>query len=323
MGVFNQPQYIKPLLTELHKKNRLWYIIKQINISDPTRLMYFDHSNTVHTDEAWFYLDLVKNTLKLLPNHPVPLPNTTQHKSHIPKLMITVAVSEPTDSFDGKIGILPHGAFIPAPRNSKNRPAGTLEFKAVNLTSEEFQGCQMRMNKDITQTGILDMIMRTKDPQTFTTIQLDNAPAHTGHNTINTLNQYCAENGLEIEYVPQPAQSPDFNVNDLGLFNSLKKRVNHLKAGNDKSLSSLYEAIHKVYDDYPSETISIIFGHLYANYNACLQSDGDNKYKSPHENVRQRFAAGESLNTCCLSFEEYTHRKAELEEWFAVHNAKG
>ena len=70
------------------------------------------------------------------------------------------------------------------------------------------------MNEDITQTGILDMIMRTKDPQTFTTIQLDNAPAHTGHNTINTLNKYCAENGLEIEeYTYKKAELKEWFAN--------------------------------------------------------------------------------------------------------------
>ena len=278
------------------------------------------HTNTVHIDEAWFYVDLIKKTIKLLPDYPTPEPATTAHKSHIPKLMITAAFSEPSSKFDGKVGILPHGAFIPAKRSSKNRCAGTLEFKSVNLTVEEFNDSELRVDPDIEKTGILDMIMRRKDPQTFTTIQLDNAPAHKGYSNIDTLNRYCQENSLEIEYIPQPAQSPDFNVNDLGLFNSLKKKVHHLKAGTDKSLMALYSAIQKVYEDYPKDTISVIFGHLYANYNACLSANGGNDYKAPHAGVRKRFADGEPLNTCCLSLEEYHQMKAALVEWFAANN---
>jgi hypothetical protein len=132
---------------------------------------------------------------------------------------------------------------------------------------------------------------------------------------------------MRNRYIPQPSRpNPQILMSMILAFSMpwRKEWTIWRRVGNEKSLSSQYENIHEVYDEYPSDTISTIFDHLYANYyNACLQSDGDNKYKSPHENVRQRFAAGESLNTCCLSFEEYTHRKAQLEEWFAIHEARG
>jgi hypothetical protein len=51
--------------------------------------------------------------------------------------MVTTAISEPTDTFDGKIGILFHGDVIPVQRNSARRPRGTLEIHSKNVDCDE------------------------------------------------------------------------------------------------------------------------------------------------------------------------------------------
>lgn len=195
-----------------------------------------------------------------------------------------------------------------------------MEIIPKNLDTDEFYESQTKVSDDDT-TGILDSILEVKKPESFTSIQMDNAPAHKGHNVLITLNEHCEANHFEIGYTTQPPQSPDFNICDLSIFNSLQMRVNHLKDPNDKSLIRLWEATKQCFDDYPKETIFICFGHLYANYNECLKHDGDNRYKSPHAHVRQKYFSGQPLNFCHLSYAEYENLKTRVNNYFNPANA--
>jgi hypothetical protein len=121
-------------------------------------LVYKRHHNIVSIDEKWFYVDPPKKKLKYLPDHPYHQNNTTQHKDHIPKIMIQAAISEPTETFDGKVGILYHGDIVPAQRNSARRPRGTPELKSRNVDGAEFFDSQVKVDEDIEMTGIIDMI---------------------------------------------------------------------------------------------------------------------------------------------------------------------
>jgi len=67
------------------------------------------------------------------------------------------------------------------------------------------------------------MIARVMNPQSITYIQMDNAPSH-GVQTQRRLSEYCDTNHLMVQYTTQPAQSPDFNICDLVIFN-LKKQT--------------------------------------------------------------------------------------------------
>jgi hypothetical protein len=131
MGVTEENRYIKPKLTDRHKYEKLVFILNKIDITNVNNLVYFSHQNVVSIDESWFYTDLTRKSLKYLPDHEYHLNNSTQHKSHIPQLMITAAISEPSDTFDGKVGMLFHGEVIPARRNSVRRPAGTPEIHPI------------------------------------------------------------------------------------------------------------------------------------------------------------------------------------------------
>jgi hypothetical protein len=159
------------------------------------------------------------------------------------------------------------------------------------------------------------MITRNLQPNSHTVVQIDNAPPHTGHSNLKLLNQYCDEHRLDIEYITQPAQSPDLNICDLSIFNSLQKRVDHLKSKGDHSILALWDATEKSFEDYPKDAISVSFGHLYANYNECLKHNGDNKYDSPHADVRRNFARGLPLRRCNLSIGEYHLKKENIEIW--------
>jgi hypothetical protein len=281
--------------------------------------VYFDHTNIVSIDEKWFHTDPNRKTLKYLPGHQYHLNNTVQHKSHIPKLMVTAAISEPTDTFDGKIGTIFHGDIIPAQRSSARRPRGTLEIHPKNVDAKEFFDSETKVDEDINKTGIIDKIVRVKEPDNFTYIQMDNAPAHVGLETKERLNQFCVENNLLMEYTTQPAQSPDFNICDLAIFNALQRKTDRLKKEANKSIDELWTVVKNVYDEYPKESIQICYGHLYANYNECLKHNGDNRYKGPHDGVRVKFARGERLNKCCLNYAEYQNLRQETTLWLQTH----
>lgn len=294
------------------------FVLNKVNHADPDNLIYFNHHDIVSIDEKYFRTDPLRKTLKYLPDHEKHLNNSTQHKSHIPHLMVTAAISEPTDLFDGKVGIIYHGDVIPAQRNSARRPAGTPEIHSKIVDSEEFYDSQTKVDPDITKTGILDMIVRTKVPENMTMIQMDNAPAH-GKQTQANLNEFCDENNLMIEYTTQPAQSPDFNICDLAIFNSLQKRTDRLKKQSDHSIDGLWDAVQNVFQQYPKEIIEICYGHLYANYNQCLKHAGDNRYKNPHDDVRLKHSKGDSLNDCCLSTHEYHLLRQETVDWLLAN----
>jgi hypothetical protein len=55
-------------------------------------------------------------------------------------------------------------------------------------------------------------------------IQQDGARPHTGHNNNARIAQAGSTDGWIITVINQPAQSPDLNILDLGLFHSLKNK---------------------------------------------------------------------------------------------------
>jgi hypothetical protein len=163
------------------------------------------------------------------------------------------------------------------------------------------------------------MIVNSNLPEQAITIQMDNAPPHVGHHNIESLNQYCIDNHMDISYVTQPAQSPDFQICDLALFNSLQKKVDHLKAEDDHTLLALWYATLAEFQNYPKQTISVCFGHLYANFNQSLLHNGGNNYPSPHAEVRKNLAQGLPLNKCIYTMQEYNQKSIEVMEWL-THN---
>jgi hypothetical protein len=69
---------------------------------------------------------------------------TVSHKSHIPKVLFLAANGRPrwdagrNQMFHGKVDMWPIARQIPAARSSRNRPAGTLEWKSHLLTKEVY-----------------------------------------------------------------------------------------------------------------------------------------------------------------------------------------
>ncbi|CAN0068137.1 unnamed protein product, partial [Pylaiella littoralis] len=97
-----------------------------------------------HIDEKWFYIWQNGQKYYLYTDEEVPT-RKVQHKSHITKVMFLAAVARPrfdssrNRNFTGKLGIFPFTEQRVARRNSRNRAAGTLETKCVEVTKEVFK----------------------------------------------------------------------------------------------------------------------------------------------------------------------------------------
>ncbi|XP_057250602.1 uncharacterized protein LOC130591341 [Beta vulgaris subsp. vulgaris] len=127
---------IKPKLTPKHKTDRLKFILSHIIPPTVTSKPRFDCLyNMVHIDEKWFFMSRITQRFYLLSDEEDPY-RACQSKNFITKVMFEAAIARPIITpngeviWDGKIGIFPFVDYIPAQRNSSNRPAGTIETKA-------------------------------------------------------------------------------------------------------------------------------------------------------------------------------------------------
>lgn len=109
-------------------------------------------------------------------------------------------------------------------------------------------------------------------------IQQDNASPHNAamDDVVRELGQ---EGGWNITFENQPPRSPDFNVLDLGFFNSLqtlqyKKRV--------FNINELIGAVQTAYKELEPATIDKCFLTLQSVMEAAMLDRGGNNFKIPH-----------------------------------------
>jgi hypothetical protein len=109
---------VKPKLQEHHKMARIKFILDQIDWTVKSHPVYRSQEKLVHIDEKMFrYLRQVTR-LKVFPTSP-RFPNSTAlSKSHDDQVMFIAAVSEPSSTFDGKIGMLAFLDEVAAERSS-------------------------------------------------------------------------------------------------------------------------------------------------------------------------------------------------------------
>jgi hypothetical protein len=138
---------LKPYLTEENRMARVDYALEEV---DQQTLDFVDMYDRIHVDEKWFYLTHDKQGYYLANDEEEPK-RKCKNKLHITKVMILVAQARPRFNtttnqwWDGKIGMWPIGKMVPAPRNSVNRPAGTLVWHNTNVTKKVY--CELLIDK--------------------------------------------------------------------------------------------------------------------------------------------------------------------------------
>ena len=94
---------------------------------------------------------------------------------------------------------------------------------------------------------------------------------------------------MNIVVRPQPACSPDFNILDLGFFNSIQS-LQYKKR--PKNIDDLISKVEDAFEESLPNTIDNVFYSLMGSMMATLRVDGDNTYKLDHFNKEKQRRAG-------------------------------
>lgn len=281
-------RYIKPLLTDRHKLARVQFaysFLNNIYQGDITEPHYDDMLQTVHVDEKKFRICKDGEGCYLLPDEEPPNAPKLQHKSHTTSVMFLCAVARPrTDShgrrFDGKIGMWPIVEKTPAARSSKNRAAGTMVSKPVNVNANVYE--KLMISK------VLPAIKKKLGSNIL--VQQDGATPHTAEGVVQRIEDAArCKYGMQLIVETQPAQSPDVNLCDLSIFASLQSRQQQIWT---KDVANLVAAVEQVWEEYPWETIERSWVTLFGVYDEILKHRGGNDFKTPHRGARMQQSRG-------------------------------
>ena len=301
LGSKHMVQYLQPTLNRGHLLNRLdWTINETVVLSDGT-VTFTDNRNTVHADEAWYYLrrDGTKVRMMKLQNGEYQTFETvrTKSKRYIGKVMFIAAVCRPhpthpkvqggNESHDGKASM---HSFTDVGTYTRGHLAGEEKIVNVSVTGEEY--CR-KIHQHVVPDIMRNMWWFHKDsgmPEAGQTvfIQQDGASPHTSNFAQRSLRHlesgsFFNRHGFRFRVVTQPAQSPDLNVLDLAFWHSNKKT---LKGRRWTTLRQMIDDVALQWEKYPAGKIENCFRTLYGIYRGILRSGGNNNF-SRHDGDRK------------------------------------
>lgn len=274
--------HLKPLLSEENQLQRLQFSLDQVNLAT---CQFTKTTQKVHVDEKWFYLSKEKNTYYLLPDEEEPY-SAVQSKNFITKVMFLGAVARPRFDddgvcvFNGLLGIWPFTQEVAAKRNSKNRPAGTLETKCVEVNKKEYY--------DAVISKVIPAIQEKWPVQGESiTIRQDNAKPHLID--IEKVAEKSREKGWDISVESQPPNSPDFNILDLGFFAAIQSLQQEKAMTN---IDELVTAVKEAFWEQEPHTLNSVWLSLQKCMEASMLKEGNNNYKLPHMSKRKLRSSG-------------------------------
>ena len=277
---------LKPTLTEQNKLSRLLMATSFVKEKDnkPGEYEYEDMLDLVHIDEKWFYLSQDGKRFVLADDEENPH-RTVKHKSHITKVMFLCAVARPrfiphlNKWWDGKIGIWPIGEWVPAKRDSANRPKGTPVWKNTSITRDVYRSLLV----ETVLPGIMERWPVEDRKERVIRIQQDGAKSHISERDpefLEFLKDLKNDGQLDATLYTQSPNSPDTNICDLGFFRAIQS-ASLIVGSNEKAL---IDAVTKAFNEYPKEKLNRTWLTLQSCFNMIIEEDGGNDYKIPHMN---------------------------------------
>ncbi|KAL2944128.1 Cordon-bleu protein-like 1 [Bienertia sinuspersici] len=183
----------------------------------------------------------------------------------------------------GLLGIFPFTQQVRAKKSSINRPRGTMETKPIDVVNRD-------VFMDMITTKVIPSIMEhwPMDSDKTIFIQADNAKPHCGSDIAQFISSYN-QNGFNFIWAPQPPNSPDLNILDLGLFHSIQAKY-------EKSMPSdidvLIEEVEKAFYDTHPKTLSNVWYSLQYCMCEIMKAKGNCNYMLPHKKKKQLEDAG-------------------------------
>jgi transposase len=231
-------------LSEIFKRRRIRYKPTLNESQMSLRVEYAKHSvetyfsdeeRTIFADEKRFEAN--SSGVYNLPIEDASPIRRIQSRSNPVFVMVLLVIAAPRNGWNGVIAMHSFTERVAAQKRSKNREAGTLELKAVNVTKESYVAAWV----DSIIPAILVAISERKLPPPTANrpllLQDDNASPHRdAFKDGLTVPQYICREArvLGLFLVPkapqQPAQSPDLNPLDTFVFRMLSLKWRRLRA---------------------------------------------------------------------------------------------
>lgn len=284
---------LKTLLTPEHAKDRMEYVEEHFDD---------DFQDTAFADEKLFVLGSRNWRYMKAEDGDTPCLQFVADKAHPPQLMVTAIVMPPLPAkdFNGKVALFMTCAEIkPAARNSKNRPAGTLEIKPVNESGTLDGEAYFKQLQSVAFPAI--EAAGKKIGKRWTKFQDDNAPVHSWAWTPKSEwkgKKHAHRSGDDLDTVAksykikrshQPARSPDLNVLDLYVWRVLEKGVQKRRP---KTLMELWTALNEAWEhDLTEAKIECAFRLMKPVMGLINDKQGYNNFTLPHSGIRAEMRA--------------------------------
>ena len=152
-------------------RHKHWRLSWTVSMYNQRRPRFFDHYNTCHSDEKWFFLIRDCTVCRVFPEYSVtdecivqervsmPTDPKIYHKTRILKVMFLAVTARlrPEYGFDGKVGLLPFAVTNVARRS--DRRTGTVTgvtqmLQTVNVDAVEYRKVMLQ------NVGAFDMIRK-------------------------------------------------------------------------------------------------------------------------------------------------------------------
>ena len=268
--------YIKPWLSTEHELARLQWAEKRKGFD-----FFSTEKVVVHIDEKYFYA-FRNGKIIYYPKDYEPPQTTALSKTQIPKVMFFGAVAPPNASkkFDGRIGLWLVSKPKVAQKSSKFHDRGD-EFEVPTMMNGELFVLLCKDNLIPAMEAKLKWAKKIE-------VQMDSAGGHKINTSVDELNSYCQSKSKwkKICFVTQPTRSPDLNVLDLGIWNSLQSGVPTVKYDKNSDVQMherITAEVMRMWDAYDATTkLTKIFRTLTLIYNAVIRAKGRNDFKLPH-----------------------------------------
>lgn len=292
MGYDEHTENSKSKLRIANQIKRLEWTLDELSLNPETGDYFFRNlKKRAFFDEKIFSLKLKSKIRKRIgdPSYPAPV---IQNKLHPPQVMISAGFGYPQQKedgtyFNGNLGIYPFVERVVAKRSSVHRQAGTSETKPVNVTGQVYYDSMIGKGKifDQIQAGVIGLDIDE------IVIQLDNAPPHIAQSNISRLNILGASLAVPIRIRLQPAQSPEFNLMDLGIWYSLDKQADYF-IGDHRNIDDIINNVESAYNNYSVDKLHRVYAVYYVIMREVLKAHGGNHFKLPHTGIRQRQLEG-------------------------------
>jgi len=141
-------------------------------------------------------------------------------------------------------------------------------------------------------------------------IQHDNASPHKIENEPE-IQEAGNKYGWNISIKPQPPNSPDFNILDLGMFRTMQSLQWAKKV---KNIDEMILRVEDVFFDIDPRKLNDNFLTYLKCMESAIESCGGNQYEEPHMGKDRRRKAGEDVETVFCAAETFKLGKTLIEE---------